>query len=342
MRREQIIAIIVVVLLVAGGAAGYQFYFRPALAKFAEDQQYLQALNTKLNTLRTTFPGGKPEEAVKNVKAKLQPWQDTLEKRARQFTVRDFLKLDPLPKTDILKEYYAKTSQKMVDDLRAELLTKGVYYRPSIDFYFHMANPNTLAGKSVKPLEALYWLSTIKFGTSVARMLIDSDVLYLENLNLWTPRETVDGFTSHAVGVTMWMTMDQFCKFLEKLHNDDTMCVTVYGFRIVNTALRSYYDPPLRIEIVFQIDQYKYEPAPVVVAGGPAGSAPAGAPAAAARGPAAAAPVAATPGMPAGAEQLMRMRQMRNAAGGGNQDEASKAKYTSRSEMPWWRQMLPW
>ncbi|NUM56432.1 MAG: hypothetical protein HUU46_22570 [Candidatus Hydrogenedentes bacterium] len=275
MRREQIIAIVVVLLLAGSAGAGYQFYFRPALEKFAADQTYLEGLNTKLQTLKRTFPSGRPEAAVQLVAEKTQPWHDTLEQRARQFTIRDFKKLDPLPKTLVLRAYYDQMAQKMATDLATELAIKGVYYNPNISFYFGAARPGTLAGKSVNELQVIHWLSSIKLGTSIMRMLVDSDMLGIENLRLWTPRTTAEGFESYAVGVSMWMTMDQFCKFLEKLHGDETMCIRVNGFRMTNTSLRAYVDPPLRIELVFEIDVYNYVPQPPAAVGAGAAGAPA-------------------------------------------------------------------
>ena len=266
MRRQQIIAIVVVVLLVGGAFAGYRFYFSPALEKFAEDQQYLAALNTRLTSLKATFPGGKPEAAVARLIGKLPPWRDTLEQRARQFTIRDFKKIDPLPKTDVLKAYYEQTAEKMYKDMLTELAFKGVYYRPEIDFYFRAAKPGSLTGKSVTPLQVEYWLSTIKLGTSITRMLIDSEILAIDEIKLWTPRLTQEGFSSYAVGVSMWMTLDQSCKYFEKLQSDETMCISIQGFRITNTALRAWVDPPLRIDLVFKIDFFDYQPAPVKAA----------------------------------------------------------------------------
>lgn len=310
MKRQQIIAIAVVLLLAAGIGAGYQFYFRPTLEKFAEDQKYLEAINAKLQSLKKTFPGGRPEAAVELVKAKIQPWHDTLEQRARQFTIRDFKDLEPFPKTDVLKAYYEQAAQKMVTDLATELAIKGVYYNPIIlNGYFGMAQPGSLTGKTVNDLQVHYWLSTIKFGTSIVRMLVDSDMLMLDNMLLWVPRTSADGFESYAIGVSMWMTMEQFCKFLEKLHNDETMCIKVNGFRIVNNSLRAYYDPPLQIELVFQIDQYKYEPTPVKIAG--AAGAPGGAGA-------------------TGADAAME--QLRNRRAGAQ---------TTQQKKSWWSQWLP-
>ena len=143
MRKQQIIAIVIVLLLAGGVAAGYQFYFRPAVEKFSKDQQYLEALNDKIAQLKNTFPSGKPEATVEAVRAKIQPWNETIAQRAAQFTLRDFKKIDPLPKTDVLKEYYEKTAAKTVTDLYTELYAKGVYYRPTIDFYFGAAHSGT-------------------------------------------------------------------------------------------------------------------------------------------------------------------------------------------------------
>jgi hypothetical protein len=319
MRRQQIIAIVVVVLLAGGAGAGYQFYFRPALDKFAEDQQYLAALNTKLNSLKKTFPEGKPEAAVARVREKIQPWHETLDQRAKQFTLRDFMKTDPLPKTDVLKAYYDETAQKIATDLYTELAVKGVYYRPNIDFYFGVARPGSLAGRKVNELQVLNWLSTLKLGTSVTRMLVDSEILGIDDINLWSPHITPDGFSSYAVGVSMWMTLDQFCKFIDKIQGDDTMCITIQGFRVTNSALRSYADPPLKIDLVFQIDEYRYVSAPVQTAS------------AKLAGPAFRKPGADALGAPG--DQLMNDVKNRRAAGG---------TATSPSQLPWWRRMLPW
>lgn len=279
MRKQQIIAIIIVLLLAGGVAAGYQFYFRPAVEKFSKDQKYLEDLKTKITQLKNTFPSGKPEATVEAVKAKIQPWNETIAQRAAQFTLRDFKKIDPLPKTNVLKEYYDKTAAKVVTDLYTELATKGVYYRPTIDFYFGAAHPGSLAGRRVNEQQVTGWLETLKLGTSITRLMIDSDIIGIDDIQIWAPKTQANGLTTHAVGVSMWMTLDQFCKFVDRMQTDDTMCISIQGFRLANTALRTYPDPPLKIDLVFTIDEYKYEETPKVAGtpaapGGPAGTPP--------------------------------------------------------------------
>ena len=150
-------------------------------------------------------------------------------------------------------------------------------------------------------------------------MLVDSEILGIDDINLWSPRSTPDGFSSYAVGVSMWMTLDQFCKFIDKIQGDETMCITIQGFRVTNSALRSFADPALKIDLVFQIDEYRPAPTPEKTAS----AKPAG-PASAKLGPKA----PAAPG-----DQPMDDVKNRRAAG---------RKVTSRSPMPWWRRMLPW
>ncbi|MDZ4858543.1 MAG: hypothetical protein SGI88_06135 [Candidatus Hydrogenedentes bacterium] len=321
MRRQQIIAILVVLLLAGGAGAGYQFYFKPALEKFSEKKQYLADLNTKLTSLKRTFPKSKPEAAVAEAKAKIQPWQEALELRARQFSVADFKDFEPLPETRVLKAYYATTSLKLVQDLYTETITKQVWVNPAVDMYFGMPRPDSLQGKTVHPLEALYWLSNIKFGGAVLRLLMDSDVLGIDDLHMWTPKTTKDGFTNYPIGVSMWMTMDGFCRLIEKLQEDDSMAVTVQGFSITNNALRAYTDPPLKIQMVFRIDEYVPDAKPLSAI----------APPAAGGRPGAAAPPAA-PGA-VGIERLAAMQQIRNTAGG--------SKPASGSEESFWQKFWP-
>ncbi len=280
MRKQQIIAILIVLLLAGGVAAGYQFYFRPAVEKFSKDQKYLEDLNTKISQLKSTFPSGKPEATVDAVNAKIQPWNETIAQRASQFSLRDFKKIDPLPKTNVLKEYYEKTASKVVTDLQTELYTKGVYYRPTIDLFFGVARPGTLTGRRVNEQQVTSWLETLKLGTSMTRLMIDSDIIGIDDIHMWTPRAQPNGLTSYAVGVSMWMTLDQFCRFVERLQTDETMCISIQGFRMTNTALRAWPDPPLKIDLVFTIDEYKYEATPRIAAatdapGAPAAAAPA-------------------------------------------------------------------
>ena len=260
MRKQQIIAIVIVLALLGGAGAGYQFYFKPTLEKFAEDKQYLDQLDAKLNVLKKTFPAGtKPQEAVETAKAKIQPWEEALEQRAKVFSIRDFRKIEELPETKVLKAYYAQASQKMVDELRNEVYVKQVYLNPSIDLFFGMPTPGSLSQKSVHQLEAIYWLTNIKYGTSVIRMLVDNEALGIDNFYVWPPR-TTGPFTTYAVGASVWMTMQGFCKFLENAQSNETMCISVQGFHIQNTQLRSYVDPPLKIDFVFKMDTYDYQP----------------------------------------------------------------------------------
>ena len=126
-----------------------------------------------------------------------------------------------------------------------------------------MPRPDELQGRTVQPLEVIYWLHNIKFASAVMRMLMDSDVLGIDDIYMWTPKTTKDCFTNYPIGVSMWMTMDGFCRLLEKLQADDSKAITVQGFSITNTALRAYTDPPLKIDMVFRIDEYVLEVKPL-------------------------------------------------------------------------------
>lgn len=332
MRIQQIIAIIVVIVLAGAGGAGYQFYVKPKWEKFAADQKFLRDLETKAKSLKDKFPNGKPQATVEAVTAQIQPWAEAVEDRARQFTVRDFKKVDEVPSTAVLRAYYATTAKKKVDDIQVELWTKQIYLNPAIDLYFGMPRADALVGKSVHQLEVIYWLQNIQFGTSILRFLADSDVLGIDDLYIWAPKTTTDGFTNNAVGVSMWMTMEGFCKFLEKTQNEDDMCISVLGFSIKNSALRAYDNPPLKIDLVFRIDEYKYEPKPVAMPGATAGAAGAGA------GPEAGAPPAEATPDPSliSAERLAQMRAMRQ-----NANASGSKRETKRSEMTFWQKIWP-
>lgn len=324
MRKQQIIAILVVLVLLGAAGAGYQFYFKPTLEKFAEKKQYLADLDAKLTSLKRTFPNSKPEAAVAEAKAKIQPWQDALEQRARQFSVADFKDFQPLPETRVLKAHYATTSLKLVQDLYTETITKQVWVNPAVDLYFGMPRPDMLQGKTVQPLEVIYWLSNIKFGAAVMRLLMDSDVLGIDDFYMWTPKTTKDGFTNYPIGVSMWMTMDGFCKLMEKLQSDDSKAITIQGFSITNNALRAYTDPPLKIEMVFRIDEYVQEIKPL-----PAPTAPGGARAPGAVG-----------GQDSAVERLAQMQKTR-ATTGASRTGAAAATPGAASDESIWQKLWP-
>ena len=130
----------------------------------------------------------------------------------------------------------------------------------------------------------------------MTRLMMDSDIMGIDDISMWTPRAQPNGVTSYAVGVSMWMTLGQFCKFVERLQTDETMCISIQGFRLTNTALRASADPALKIDLVFIIDEYKNEAPPKVAAAPEAAGTP-----------------AAPPGNQTAMEQLRSLRA--NAAG---------------------------
>ncbi|HRI89110.1 MAG TPA: hypothetical protein PK869_12630, partial [Candidatus Hydrogenedentes bacterium] len=248
--------------------------------------------------------------------------------RARQFSIGAFKQIDPIPETRVLKSHYARQAQKIVGELYTEILTKQIYVNPRIDLYFGMPRPDSLGGKTVHPIEVMYWSTNIQFGASVMRLLLDSEVGGIDDLHVWTPKEA-DGFKSYPVGVSMWMTMSGFCKLVEKLQNDDTMTITIQGFSIRNTALRASQDPWLKIDMTFRFDEYDYKPKPASgQAAGDAASAPGGA----ASGDAALSGIS---GNRLAQIQAMRAASARNSSGSAGGGEASKP------EESFWQKLWP-
>lgn len=267
MKKEPIIAVLIVLLLAGGAGAGYQFYFKAQIQKFNEDKEYLEQLIAKKNQLVQTFGREKPQDVVAQVASNVQPWQLAVEERARRFSVAQFLKIDPIPDNVlIVKEAYAERAVKIAQDLYRDAYQKNLYIA-HLDPYFNQPRPDSVEGGTVNRDQANFWLTFIQFGATSVRLLMESNVLYIEDLQIWPARTTPEGFNTYTIGVAMWMTLEDFCRFLQKLYEDDERFFAVHGFRITNEQLLRYTNPPLRIEMLILIDEYKFEPKPIAPAG---------------------------------------------------------------------------
>jgi len=253
--KKQHIYTILVLLVVAGGAgAGYQFYFREQLAKYADNEELLEGLQAKHAELDSKFKGKKPDEEVAMYKGLVNPWAEAVDRRARVFSIDEYAQIDPIPTGELPKPYYIRTADDMKNRLLSDAYTSGIAI-PGVDPYFGCPQPNQLAGTTFDAEDATKWLREIQYGSSLVRLLIQKGAVQIDDFVMW-PRRTVDGvFEERTIGVRMWMQMNNFCGLVRDLQYDDRTFFNVAAFRITNPYLR-WADPYLQVEVLITMADF--------------------------------------------------------------------------------------
>ena len=191
-RREYVIAILAVGLIFAAVGAAYQFFYKARLAQYTENTQTRLNLETALDDLEKQFEGKIPVDLIKARKGMVQPLREQVEQRAAFFNTADLLQIDPIPEGKLLRFYYSEQFDKMLNELRQD-----AYSRTSSCPYpewstFGAPRPDELDGRTVTEQEVKDWLSLIKFGAAIVRMLMDAKAVAIYDVQMWPERQDYD------------------------------------------------------------------------------------------------------------------------------------------------------
>jgi hypothetical protein len=255
MKKQHIFTILILLVIAGVVGAGYQFYFKEQLAKYAENEEFLIGIQAKHVELDNKFQRKKPDEEVAKYNGLVNPWAEAVDRRARVFSIDEYANVPEIPTGELPKPYYIRTSDEMKNRLLVDAYTSNIAI-PGVDPYFGRPQPAELAGANVTPENAMKWLREIQFGSSLVRLIIQKGALRVDDFVMWPSRTVDEVFQERTVGIRMWMSMDRFCGLVRDLQYDERTFFNVAGFRITNPYLR-WYDPAMQVEVLITMLDYQ-------------------------------------------------------------------------------------
>ena len=251
MNIYKIAPIVMALLFLAALGGSWQFYFRERLEQYAENQQHLQQLEQRLDTLSSTFAGEdgqpvEPEFVVSQWRDAVEPWSQALAQRASFFEI-EALPDEPLVPEDVTPRfYYEEQIEEKVEDLFRYAWENNCAIPQTT---FGVPSRDQVAGQQIDREHAERWLRRFNFGDSVMRRLIDANALQINELEVWPPRVQYGMLEMRTVGAFFYMRINDLVPMLEAFGREDQY-YTVDGLRISNTQLIAQQNPPLQIEML--------------------------------------------------------------------------------------------
>ena len=273
-RREYIIAILIVGLIFAAVGAAYQFFYKARLAQYDANTQALQNLENALTALETQFESKIPEDLIKARKGMVQPLAEQVVQRAAFFNTAELLQIDPIPEGKLLRFYYSDQFNKMLNELRQDAYSRTPYFPYPEMSTFGAARPEELEGRTVTEQEVKDWLSLIKFGAAMMRMLMDAKAVAVYDVQMWPERQDYDNLLKmRTVGLSFVMRYADLVAWLDKLRLENRY-FDVNGIAVQNRYLRWAIEPPVEVQMLLTQADYDYNAAaapPVTQAAAPGG-----------------------------------------------------------------------
>ena len=271
--REYVVAVLAVALIFAAVGAVYQFYYKQRLAQYAEDNQMLKSLEDALKGLEERFQKKVPEDLIKAQNGLVQPLAEQVVQRAVFFNTADLLQIDPIPEGKLPRFYYAEQFNKLLNDLRQEALSHTPYCSYPDASTFGAPRPEDLEGRTVSNQEVKQWLTLIKFGCSMVRMLMNAKAVAIYDVQIWPVRPGYDNLLlMRTVGLSFVMRYSDLVAWIDKLRLENRY-FDVGGIAVQNRYLRWAVEPPVEVQVL--LTQADFNPAsataPTRVAAAPAG-----------------------------------------------------------------------
>lgn len=259
MRKYQIIPIAILgVVLIAIGAV-YQFYIKERSEAFRQNEQRREQLSARLQGLANTFAGKdgrpvKPEEAVKQYRLAVQPWNDKLRSFSTIYTMDDDFDFERVPENTIPKFHYRDTFQEMQDELLDYAWQKSDI--SGIDITFGLVLPDSLSGKNPTAADVNGWLQDYAFNIAMTKRAIDSGAWVIRRVSIWPTREELQLLELRTIGYDMDIPLNDLVSFLREFYDRDEY-VAIDAIRITNSNLLTPNEPLLTVKIL--VTQAKFQ-----------------------------------------------------------------------------------
>ncbi len=251
MNLIKFVPILMVVVFLASLAGTYQFYFRERLEEYAQNEQRLQRMEQKLDSLRDTFADeqGQPVEptfVIQQWREAQEPWREALQARSALFTIGVDEEIASIPEGRTPRFFYEEKIEELVTDLQRYAQQNRVFLP---DVTFGVPQREQLTGQSVTEENVQMWLERFAFGDAIARKMIDANASQIRHIEIWPPRTEYGLLEKRTVGLDFTMTMDQLVNFLDTVGRDQRY-YNVDAIRVVNRHLRVPYAPPLEVQML--------------------------------------------------------------------------------------------
>ncbi|MFP4173723.1 MAG: hypothetical protein ACLFV4_12505 [Candidatus Hydrogenedentota bacterium] len=251
MNIYKIAPIVMVLLFVAALGGSWQFYFRERLEQYAENQQHLEELEEKLNTLESAFAaedGGvvDPEFVIARWQEAVEPWSEALTQRASFFEIEALPEEPLVPEDETPRFYYEEQIEERVQELFQYAWDNNCNIPQTT---FGVPTQEQVSGQEVNREQAERWLRRFNFGDAAMRRFIDANALQINEFQVWPPRMEYGILEMRTVGAFFYMRINDLVPMLESFGREDQY-YTVDALRITNTQLIAQQNPPLQIEML--------------------------------------------------------------------------------------------
>lgn len=255
--KEHIVALSVLLLILLLLGFGYFFYYLPRMAVYAKNEQTRDDLKTALKNLETAFFNTEPEALISATKGSVQPLADEVERRAAFFSLGDMAAVEPVPEGKILRFYYEEQYTEMMRQLDLDIYARapGFVYPKT----FGVPAPGEMTGKTVTEEEVSKYLSDIKFGSSLIKMLLEAKAVEIREIVIspfYEPPAFTDLLEMRTTGCSITISLEDLVKFLDKLRLMDQY-FTVNAISIRNNYLMYPVEPPVEVRMLLTQSVYK-------------------------------------------------------------------------------------
>jgi len=250
MKKEHIVIVLVLVAVLAASGAVYQFYFKPRLTIYSQDQERTEVLKSKITNLQNTFSNFAPEAIVSAWNLEVQPWTDAVFVRGAFFAMPDqVLKGDPVPDEMMLKFYYRDESEKLLNALYEKVRTHTPYCYYPYPTRFGAPDPEAFPTMNKEQVETSLYL--IRLGSYMVDMLLKAKAAEITDVVIWPVRLEYDNLLSlRTVGLSFRMTMENLVLFIENDLRTADRYFSVDAISVQNRQLRLPQQPFLEVRML--------------------------------------------------------------------------------------------
>lgn len=256
MTKARIIYVLILAAVLSVYVAVYQFYFKEKLEVYRQDVQLKDTMERAYEDLKTTFMGVKPEVIVREWRAQVQPWSDTVLTRSKYFNYGDWFtpfETIPVQNAGILKFTFDEMANNMIDDLYkrvSENMGRYDLFPADIREQFRIPTLDELAGVDVNQDEVKDYLARLNFGIRLCDLLLDAKASSISQITIWPVRKEKNLLDYQTAGMSFTIAMKDLVNlFEEKLHTADRyFCID--ALKITYPYVGYNVDPQLNVEML--------------------------------------------------------------------------------------------
>ncbi|HOK08404.1 MAG TPA: hypothetical protein PLT82_03525 [Candidatus Hydrogenedens sp.] len=264
--RGTIIYITVLLLSFLLFAGIYYFFLQKQLAEYKKDENLKKNYEAALMDLEQTFSQTDPEVLIREWRAQVVPWEETVKQRSAFFNLSNWTEHEVPPKEGvILKFWYEEQAQKMIKQLYEKVGEKmGRYDLFPQDIRKSLGVPtlDEISRQDVTEQVVNRALAKLAFGIKMCEFLLDSKMASIDDIVFWQPINQAPEFEKllsfYLFGIRCTMNMKDFVNFVEEKLRLSNRYFNINCIRIQYPYIAYNVEPLLQIEMI--ISQANYNP----------------------------------------------------------------------------------